>query len=184
MSKDNVTVLNLIEEIKSTRTQTSANAKDEKRVAMAMLNDPTYVVDVYGKDGVIDTYSPYVDTRSMVADVIKSTTKMSSSEAQELANNYEFNANGAQAFINFGKEFINTYVKTGRKIKLGCREESDVALQEKVKEAKVNSFPMPTAVDANGEKTYTTTASMTPQYKTLKVSGSCPTHLKRKANNK
>ncbi len=178
MSKETLTVVELINTISSTRTQTSANAKDENRVALAMLNDPTYVVDIYNKNGISGQYSPYAETRSMVADIIKDTTKVSSAEAQELANNYQFNKNGAQTMINFGKEFVNTYVQTGRKLPLGCREKSNVSLSKKTKEAKVNSFPVPTAVDANGEKTYVTTAGMTPAYETLKVSGSCPAHLK------
>ena len=181
MSKEFTTVAELIAEISATRTQTSANAKDETRVAMAMLNDPTYVVDIYNKDGISGQYSPFADTRSMVADIIKDTTKVSSNEAQELANNYQFSKSGAQTMVAFSKEYINTYLQTGRKLPLGCREKSNCALVKKEKEAKVSSFPVPTAIDGNGNKTYNTAASMTPAYDTIKVTGSCPAHLK---NNK
>ena len=172
------TVKELIDSIASTRTQTSANAKDENKVALAMLNDPTYVVDVYGKNGVVGQYSPFAETRSMVADIIKDTTRISANEAQELANGYLFNKGSAQVMVDFSKEFVNTYLQTGRKLPLGCRETSNCSLIKKSKEAKVNSFPVPVAVDANGNKTYNTTASMTPAYDTIKVSGSCPAHLK------
>ena len=180
MAKDIVTVRDLINDITSTRTQTSANSKDELRVAQAMLNDPTYVVDIYGKTGVTGQYSPYADTRMMVADMIKDTAKISMSEAQELANNYVFNKTSAQAMINFSKEFVNTYLETGRKLPLGCRERSNCSLLKKSKEAKVNSFPVPTAVDAEGNKVYNTSAGMTPAYDTIKVFGTCPAHLKNK----
>ena len=46
------TVRELVNEINNTRTQTSASAKDEVRVMKAMLNDPDFKVDVYGKSGV------------------------------------------------------------------------------------------------------------------------------------
>ena len=179
MPKEFTTVAELINDIATTRTQTSANAKDETRVALAMLNDPTYVVDIYNKDGVSGQYSPFADIRSMVADIIKDTTKVSSNEAQELANNYQFSRRGAQTMVAFSKEYITTYLQTGRKLPLGCRARSNCALVKKEKEAKVNSFPVPTAVDGNGNKTYNTSASMTPAYDTIKVTGSCPAHLKK-----
>ena len=179
MPKEYTTVRELINEISTTRTQTSANAKDEIRVALAMLNDPTYVVDVYNKNGVSYSYCPYDDARSMIADIIKDATKVSADEAAELAYGYQFTKSGAQTMISFSKEYINTYLQTGRKLPLGCRERSNCALVKKEKEAKVNSFPVPTAVDGNGNKTYNTSASMTPAYDTIKVIGSCPAHLKK-----
>lgn len=175
------TVKELIDNIAETRTQTSANAKDEIKVAQAMLNDPTYVVDVYNKNGVAGQYSPYTEVREMVTDVIKDSTHMNYAEAKELANNYQFSKSGAQAMVNFSKEFVNTYLQTGRKLPLGAREKSNCALVKKVKEAKVTSFPMATSVDANGNKVYTNSpAKMTPAYETIKVTGSCPAYLKNK----
>ena len=184
MSKEVATVKELIKLIADTRTQTSANAKDENRVAVAMLNDPTFSVDVYKKDGIVGTYSPYEDARIMVAGIIKDTAKISDSEATKLASEYQFGKSEAQTMINFGKEFINTYLETGRKLPLGCREKSNCSLVRHVKEARTNSFPVPTGVDASGNKTYGTTTGTTPEYNTIKVSGACPTHLKNKANAK
>ena len=185
MAKDFNTVKEIITNIAETRTQTSANSKDEVRVAQAMLNDPTFVVDIYNKHGVSGQYSPYTDTRAMIADIIKDTTKISAKEAEELSSTYTFNKNAAQTMINFGKEFVNTYLQTGRKLPLGTRETSNCALIRKHKEAKVNSFPMASAIDADGNKVYTSSpASMTPAYDTIKVSGTCPAHLKNAEKNK
>jgi len=178
--KDTSTVIGLIESIAESRTQTSANAKDENRVAMAMLNDPTYVVDIYSKNGLSGQYSPYEDSRQMIASIIQDTTKISEAESKRIASNYQFGKNEAQSMINFGKEFINTYLKTGRKLPLGYREKSNCSLIRNVKEARINSFPIPNGVDANGEKTYSTATGMTPEYETIKVSGACPAHLKNK----
>lgn len=181
MSKEFNTVKDVIEDIVTTRTQTSAKAKDEIRVAQAMLNDPTYIVDVYDKNGVCGQYSPYTDTRNMVAEIIKDATKMGANEATELSQNYKFSKNSAQTMINFSKEFVNTYLETGRKLPLGVREKSNCALVKKHKEAKVNSFPMASSIDADGNKVYTSSpASMTPAYETIRVVGSCPAHLKNK----
>ena len=47
-----IRVRELVNEINETRTQTSASAKDEVRVMQAMLNDDSFVVDVYGNKGV------------------------------------------------------------------------------------------------------------------------------------
>ena len=175
-----VTVRDLIKHINDTRTQTSANSKDEVRVAQAMLNDKSYVVDVYDKSGVCGTYSPYEDTRNMVASIIKDTTKMSDAEAKNLANNYKFGKNEAKTMVDFGKEYINTYIHTGRKLPLGTREFSSVSLVLNKKPAKVGSYPVPSGIDNNGNKIYSTTSGNIPAYETIKASGSCPKHLKNK----
>lgn len=180
MSKEVVSVKDVIHAIATTRTQTSANSKDEQRVAMAMLNDPTFKVDIYDKHGIIGQYSPYEDSRSMVASIVKETTKISSEEAKKLADAYQFGKSETDTMVNFAKEFVNTYLETGRKLPLGCREKSNCSLVRHTKEARVNSFPIPSGVDANGEKTYTTTTGMTPEYQTIKVTGACPAHLKAK----
>ena len=46
-------VKDLVKEIKTGLSQTSSSRKDEIRVMKAMLNDPSYEVDEYGKDGVM-----------------------------------------------------------------------------------------------------------------------------------
>ena len=178
MAKE-TTVRDIIKNIKETRTQTSASKDAELRVAQAMLNDPSYVVDIYNKNGVVGQYSPYAETRTMVAEIVKDTAHISAKEAEELSQKYTFSKSTAQTMINFSKEFINTYLECGRKLPLGTRETSNCALIRKHKESKVNTFPMASAVDANGEKVYTTSpGTITPEYDTIRVIGSCPAHLK------
>lgn len=173
------TVKELVEDIKASKTQTSANAKDEVKVMKAMLNDPTYKVDVYSKKGVTGQYCPYEETRGVVTDILKSTTRMSNKEATELASTYEFDNKGAQAMVNLSKEFINTYVETGRKLPLGGREDSNISIASKIKEAKISSFPMATSVNANGEKVYSATPGrLIPEHKTLKVYSPVPAWIK------
>ena len=85
----------------------------------------------------------------------------------------------SSSFIS--KEFINTYLECGRKLPLGARETSNCALIRKHREAKVNTFPVASSIDANGEKVYTTSpGTVTPEYDTIRVIGSCPAYLKNK----
>lgn len=173
------TVMELIAEINETRTQTSASARDEQRVMRAMLNDPDFVVDVYSKTGVIGQYCPYEDARSMIANVIKGATKITTKEAEHLAENYEFTKSDANTFVNISKEFINTYVETGRKLPLGGRERSNIALSKKVKEERSNNFPKKVGVNDDGTDIYESCGEGTiPSHNSLRVHSSCPPWLK------
>lgn len=172
------TLLGLIKEINDTRTQTSASAKDEVRVMKAMLNDPTFKVDVYGRSGVEGQYCPYEDARAMVQNIIKDTTKISAKEAADLAGNYNFGNQEAKAMIGIAKEFVNTYVETGRKLPLGGRKDSNISLAKKVKEARVNSFPKKVGVNDDGTDRYETVDDgMIPAHKSIKVYSSCPSWI-------
>ena len=178
---ESTSVLNLIKEINDTRTQTSASAKDEVRVMRAMLNDPTFKVDVYGRSGVEGQYCPYDEARSMVSTIIKDTTKISAKEAADLAANYTFGKQEATAMIGIAKEFVNTYVETGRKLPLGGRADSNISLAKKVKEARTNSFPKKVGVNDDGSDRYETVDDgMIPAHKSIKVYSSCPSWLTKK----
>ena len=173
------TVMELIKEINETRTQTSASAKDELKIMRAILNDPDFVVDVYGKGGVIGQYCPCEDAHAMAANIIKGATKISTKEAEHLAENYEFTKQDANTFINISKEFINTYVETGRKLPLGGREKSNIALSKKVKGERSNNFPKKVGVNDDGSDRYETCGEGTiPTHNSLRVHSSCPSWLK------
>lgn len=173
------TVRELIAQINETRTQSSASAKNEVDVARAMLNDRSYVVDVYGKSGVIGQYCPSEDARGMVKNILRATTKISSKEATELADTYEFTRGDAQTQVNFSKEFINTYMQTGRKLPLGGREKSNVSLLRKVKEEKENSYPRKVGVNEDGTDKYESVSTgVIPEHESIKVMGGCPSWIK------
>lgn len=173
------TVMELVKEIDETRSQRSASAKDEVRVMRAMLNDSEFVVDVYGKGGVIGQYCPYDDARAMVANIIKGTTKINTKEAELLADNYEFTKQDANTFINISKEFVNTYVETGRKLPLGGRERSNISLSKKVKEERSNNFPKKVGVNDDGSDKYESCGEgIIPAHNSLRVHSSCPPWLK------
>lgn len=173
------TTMELVKEINETRSQTAASAKDEIRVMKSMLNDPEFVVDVYGRSGIIGQYCPCNDAHIMAANIIKGATKMTTKEAEELASSYEFTKQDASILVDLSKEFINTYVETGRKLPLGGREKSNISIAKKIKEERSNSFPKKTGVNADGTDKYETCGDgIIPAHGSLKVYSSCPSWLK------
>jgi hypothetical protein len=173
------TVKSLIEEINSTRTQASASAKDENRIMRAMLNDPTYKVDIYGKSGVEGQYCPYEESRTMIANILKDTTRITTKEAEELSQRYEFGKQESSIMVGISKEFINTYLETGRKLPLGGRSDSNIAIAKKTKEARPNNFPVKVGINDDGSDKYETKGNGTiPAHGSLKVYSSCPEWVK------
>lgn len=173
-------VKDLIKEINDTRTQTSSSSKDEVRVMKAMLNDPNFVVDVYGRSGVEGQYCPYQEARSMVSNIIRDATKISAKEAANLAEHYKFGKQEAGAMVGISKEFINTYIETGRKLPLGGREKSNISIAKKIKEERANNFPKKVGVNEDGSDKYETVDQGTiPSHTSLKVYSSCPPWLKK-----
>lgn len=180
---NNFNVQALVDEINTTRTQTSANTKDENRVMRAMLNDPTFKVDIWSKNGIEGQYCPYNEARTLVANIIKDTTKVSTAEAVELASQYEFGKQESTILVGISKEFINTYIETGRKLPLGGRETSNISIAKKVKESRSNSFPKKIGVNEDGTDRYeTVTEGDIPTHGSLKVYSSAPSWLNNKNN--
>ena len=83
--------------------------------------------------------------------------------------------------IGIAKEFVNTYVETGRKLPLGGRADSNISLAKKVKDARTNSFPKKVGVNDDGSDRYETVDDgMIPAHKSIKVYSSCPSWLTKK----
>jgi hypothetical protein len=174
------TVDELIKEINTTRTQTSASAKDETRVMRGMLNDPTFKVDVYDKGGIKGTYCPYEEARNMISNIIKDTTKISGKEAMELAQSYEFGKQESNIMIGIAKEFVNTYLETGRKLPLGGRETSNISIAKKVKKERAGGFPRKAGVNSDGTDKINKEETIIPAHGSLKVYSQCPSWVKHK----
>lgn len=175
----NSMVEGMIEDIKQHLSQKSSSVKDEIAVMQAMLNDPDYKVSVYGKNGTVEgQYCPSEDAKSMVARVISSATKINTQEATSLADNYQFNKADAKTFVNVSKEFIHTYVQTGRKLPLGAREDMDVSLEYRTVPERDTGYPRKIGVDAQGKDIYEITSSKIPAHGGIKASSPCPPWIK------
>ena len=170
------TVQSVIKEIKDNLSQRTASIKDEICVMQTMLNDKTYKVGVFNKNGQVDTYCPAEEARAMSAITISQAANISMPEAENLMESYEYSKKEAQAMIGISKEFINTYLQTDRKINLGGREKSDVSLLAKHNEAGVRRYPISGLT--NGTAASGTT--QVPAYDSVKVVAPCPTWLKKK----
>lgn len=164
----------LVDEIRRGLSQRSSSQKDEEHVMRAMLNDPTYSVGIYDKTGKVGDYCPFDDSREMIGSIISESTGINHKEARALANTYEFKKKQSQTMVDISKEFIHTYLHTGRKLPLGGREKSNASLL--LKEIKESEKKFPNSIgDANDKTTGTT---IVPAHEGIKVSAPCPSYLK------
>ena len=131
----------VIQEVKDNLTKCAGSRKDEITVMKALMNDPNYNVDVYGKPE-IEQYYPGKDFRKVVSNVISSVTKVPHREATELVNQYEFNRSDANAIVELSKEFVLSYLQTGRKLPLGGRKTSDIELVWKEISERTTNVPI------------------------------------------
>ena len=171
-------VKDLVNEISTGLSQTSASIRDEGRVMHAMLNDKDYQVSIYDNDGVVGTFNPASDFRNMCASIMSSAAKISSAEAEQLMDGYELKKSEATAMVNLSKEFINTYLHTGRKLPLGAREKSDVSLSLKDVEASSRSYPVKIGVNDDGSDRYSKVPTVIPAHESIRVHAPCPSWVK------
>ena len=167
-------VKDLVKEIKTGLSQTSSSRKDEIRVMKAMLNDPSYEVDEYGKDGVIGTYNPCKDFRGMCTTIIASTTKVPQAEAANMMENYDVKKSEAASMVNISKEFVHT----GRKLPMGAREKSDVSLSLKEVSPSTRLYPQKVGVNDDGSAKYSKAPTTVPAHEAIRVHAPCPNWVK------
>ena len=172
------TVLELVNEIKDNLSQVSSSNKDEIRVMQAMLNDTNYEVGVYSNTGLKETYNPAKDFRGMLSGIISSTTKITKEESASLVSAYEVTKSDATSMVNVSKEFVNTYMNTGRKLPFGGREKSNIALSGKEVKETIKTYPKKVGVNEDGTGRYESGERRVPSHITAKVYGSCPDWVK------
>lgn len=171
-------VKDLVTEIKAGLSQRSSSRKDEVRVMKAMLSDPTYEVDEYGKDGVVGTYNPCKDFRGMCASIIASTAKIPQAEAINLMEGYEVKKAEAASMVGISKEFVNTFLHTGRKLPMGSREMSDVSLSLKEVAPSTRLYPQKVGVNDDGTSMYSKAPTTVPAHEAIRVHAPCPPWVK------
>lgn len=174
----NNTVTALIQEINTNLKQTSSSRKDEVAVMQAMLSDPEYEVNIYGKDGIEGTYNPTNDFRSMCASIISNAAKVPVAEATQLMSDYSVRKSEATSMVNISKEFVNTFIHTGRKLPLGAREKSDISLSIKNVEAATRMYPQKIGVNDDGSDRYSKTPTTIPAHESIRVHAPCPSWVK------
>lgn len=171
------TVNQLLKIINKGKTCNSSH-KDEVRVMRAMMNDSSYKVDIYGSSGKEETFVPSENLKDMCASVMSSAAKIPIAEAKTLMKEYEFKKNESELLLGFAKEFINTYIHTGRKLPLGGREKSNVSLSLKKIPAGERTYPQLVETKKDGTKIYTSGKTYVKAYESIKVSSPAPSWLK------
>lgn len=170
-------VVDLLAEINENHKQVSASQKDEVRVMQSMLNDTSYEVNVYSTQGQIGTYNPAQDFRKMQSSIVSSVTKISKDEAENLVSGYEVTKADASSMVGISKEFVNTYLESGRKLTLGGRDKSNYALSAKDVPRTEKTYQR-RVVDAAGNVSWEPGKKTIPEHKGLKARSSCPPWVK------
>lgn len=168
----------LLEMINKETGTCTASKKDEIRVMKAMMNDTSYEVEVYGNEGKEGTINPSKTLRSFCSSVLSGAAKIPNVEAEHLMENYEFKKSDAEKISEFSKEFVNTYLHSGRKLPLGGREKSNVSLALKVVPPGERSYPKSVGVDKQGNKIYASSKTYVKSFESIKVFASAPSWVK------
>lgn len=172
------TVDTLVKEIHDGLKQKNSSQKDEVRVMQAMLNDTEFKVGIYSKNGKESEYCPAEDFKSMASSIISSTAKINKEEAKGLVADYNVSKAEASSMVNISKQFVNTYLGTGRKLPLGGREKTNFALSSRVVPEKTKLCPKKVGIDEDGNDIYEKIEMTIPSHVGLKAYGSCPSWVR------
>ena len=169
-----------ISEIKANVKQHSASVRDEVVVMQAMMNDRDYEVDIYGRNGVTGTFAPGREFRGMISDVVAGTTKMNAEEAEALVDKYEFKKAHASTMVDMTKEFLYAYTSTGRKFRLGGREDANVSFIRKDYEPGMRRYPTKIGQNDDGTNIMGAGEVWVDGYSGIKASSPCPPWIPKK----
>jgi len=172
-------VIELLKSISSENDTCTSSKKDEVRVMRAVMNDTTYSVGVYGNEGKKDEFNPSVTFREVCASVISGAAKIPANEANALIKDYEFKRSDAERMVEFSKEFVNTYLHTGRKLPLGGRASSNISLALKPVPAGERTYPKVVDIDKDGNKIYAPGKTYVPSYESVRVFAPAPVWKKK-----
>lgn len=173
MNNENTTVNELIKGIKENLKQSSTSAKDEMKIMRAMLNDDSFSVTYYLNSGDTEQHCPAQEFRGMISNIVSDVANIPKSEAEKLTESYECKKSDAETMITLSKDFINTTLRSGRKIKLGGTEQSDISIKLKEHPATVKSYPIKTVND-DGSVSYVKKEKQIPAHEGLIASSPCP----------
>lgn len=125
-----------------TAKQKSQNKGDEVAVAQALLNDPDFQVGIYDKNkGYIGTRNVHEEAVNFVAGITSDITGLDKKTAEELASNYTFTKKDANFIINTSRDFVQTYLNTGRKFNILQSENAEANIFLKPIPAKEKMVP-------------------------------------------
>lgn len=125
-----------------TRKQKSQNKTDEIIVAQTLLNDPDFQIGVYDKNkGLIGTRNVHNEAVTFITNVTSEITGLDKKSTEDLVKNYTFTKRDAQFLINTSKDFVQTYLQTGRKFNLVQSADSEANIVLKPAPAREKVVP-------------------------------------------
>ena len=130
MKDGELTMNELMGEIKeATQKQKSASRVDEIRVMKTMLNDPDFTISIYDKNkGLIGQKCPHEDAVKFLTGTTAAITGLDTKSASELVSKYEFTKKDAIFMVENCRDFVQTYLSTGRKLPIAQTEDSEASL--------------------------------------------------------
>lgn len=162
----------MIAEIKANTSQVAINRNDEVRVMKEMLNDPNFSVSIYDKNsGYIGQRCPHEEATGFVKNVIQTTTGLDARDSKHLADNYEFTKRDATFMLTNMRDFMSTYLSTGRKINIVQSASSEANLFARDVKPLVKTIP---ASEGSKETKQMTTSA----YTKIISSSKCPKYSK------
>ena len=167
-------LMQTIEDIKSNVKQHSASTKDEITVMQE------YESTIYKNSGKTETFAPGREFRGMISDIMSSAAKINKVEAEKLVDGYDFRRSQAEVMVGVAKDFIVNYCDTGRKIKLGGREDSNVSLMKKDYPAGMRRYPTRIGTNTDGSAIMGVGEVWVDGYSGIKASSPCPPWISKK----
>jgi len=153
------TLSEMIAEIKANTKQVAINRNDEVRVMKEMLNDPNFNVSIYEKStGYVGQRCPREEATGFVKNIIQATTGLDARDSKHLADNYEFTKRDATFLLTNMRDFMSTYLSTGRKINIVQSANAEANLFARDVKPLVKTIP---ASEGSKETKQITTAAYT-----------------------
>lgn len=122
----------MVEEIKKTSSQTAINKVDELKVMTCMLNDKDFKFDIYQRgNGKVAEVCPHDEMVSLATEIICTGTGLDKNTSNHLASNMTFSKSEARKILDLNKEFIDVYMRTGRKYNLMQNESTEANIYTK-----------------------------------------------------
>lgn len=132
----------IIAEIKDSAKQISINKIDEVKVMKSMINDKNFKIAIYDRnEGYIGDKCPAEEASQFIANVIQGATGLDAKDSKHLADNYEFTKKDAVYLVNNAKDFMEVYMRTGRKLNIIQNNTGEASIYAREIPAGVKNIP-------------------------------------------
>ncbi len=133
----------IIADIKASAKQISINKIDEVKVMKSMLNDKDFKIAIYDKnEGYIGDKCPAEEATQFISNIIQATTGLDAKDSKHLADGYEFTKKDAVYLVNNAKDFMEVYMRTGRKLNIIQNSDGEASIYAREIPAGTKNIPV------------------------------------------